>query len=66
MAGLMALLTILTSAPGRAEGYGPRLDLPATSAGLERSGVAVWVPSADAIRQLLDLTKQGGWNGSVR
>ena len=66
MAGLMALLTILTSAPARLEGRAPPLELPATAAGLERAAAAgVWVPPTDAIRQLLDLTKQGGWVGGL-
>ena len=59
MAGLMALLTILTAVPGRLEGQPLRLELPGTAQGLERAGVGVWVPPPEAIRQLLDLIKQG-------
>jgi hypothetical protein len=67
MAGLMALLTILAAAPARAVGNPPPLELAATAAALERAGAGVWVPSADAIKRLLDLTKQGGagWGGHV-
>jgi hypothetical protein len=36
------------------------LELHATAASLERAAAGVWVPPADAIRQLLDLVKQGG------
>lgn len=59
MAGLMALLTILAAAPARAAGHPPPLELAATAAALERSGGGVWVPSGDAIKRLLELTKQG-------
>lgn len=59
MAGLMALLTILTSVPSKLEGEQLQLELPATAAGLERAAAGVWVPPGDAIRQLLDLVKQG-------
>jgi hypothetical protein len=62
MAGLMALLTILSAVPGRLEGRQLDLELHATAQGLERAAaVGVWVPSEEAIRQLLDLVKQGGW-----
>ena len=67
MAGLMALLTILSAVPGRLEGRQLDLELHATAQGLERAAaVGVWVPPGDAIRQLLDLVKQGGWRGGVR
>ena len=59
MAGLMALLTILTSVPGRLAGRQLMLELQATAAGLEKAVVGVWVPSPWAISQLLDLVKQG-------
>ena len=40
---------------------GPKqIELPATAAALERVGAAgVWVPPDEAIRQLLQLAKQG-------
>jgi hypothetical protein len=64
MAGLMALLTILSAVPGRLEGRQLDLQLHATAQGLERAAaVGVWVPPGEAIRQLLDLVKQGGWLG---
>ncbi|KAI3439023.1 hypothetical protein D9Q98_001435 [Chlorella vulgaris] len=59
MAGLMALLTILTSVPGRLAGRQLTLELQATAAGLEKAVVGVWVPPPGAISQLLELVKQG-------
>lgn len=64
MAGLLALLTILSAVPDRLEGRGLQVELPPTSQALERATAGVWVAPAEAIRQLLDLVKQGvgGWD----
>ncbi|KAL4428595.1 hypothetical protein ABPG77_008907 [Micractinium sp. CCAP 211/92] len=59
MAGLLALLTILAGAPARLEGKPLVVELAATAAGLERQLVGIWVPPPEAVRQLLDLAKQG-------
>lgn len=59
MAGLQALLTILAGAPARLEGRQAQVEVPATAAGLERAAAGLWMPPTEAVRQLLDLVKQG-------
>ncbi|PSC67904.1 furry homolog-like [Micractinium conductrix] len=59
MSGLLALLNILAGVPGRLQGQPLTVEVAATAAAMERVAVGVWVPPTEAIRQLLDLVKQG-------
>lgn len=59
MAGLMALLTILMAVPARLDGQLAPMELQATAQGLERVSLTAWVPSAEAVRGLLDLVQDG-------